>query len=1089
MTIIPHGSKKVRRVLILALLPLILGFTLSAPPVQASAVEIEGVIMNHGLGEEVGINQSLNFEVNVSTFGLRKSSTEATCRISISNSSGVVEVLPAQTQNISANGYHIFQFNTIANYSTGHYNATASVAYDNVSISRNRSFKVVSLAPLGLRMAHPDFAPGETATFLQGMGNPGSVDANATVKVWVIYDDPDSQDRIEATEPPKSETIRGGRNKSMDLLWSVPSSLGACDYTNSSRYSTYSNWRYTTSDWFLGNTLAPINLSYAEVNNKVTDGYRASGLDQVEVAPGDQVSGGIQLLNRGFNDTVIHEVRAWVEDQEGNKITTLSPTGDPNSVGKSYIHNNLPSANITNCSQLSNYTIALRGSRSFSFAGALPEDVSLNPSYKVSFGVDYGFPSEDFPSEGDSWNILQNYSFEVVKAEVSKLDMYREVALGVDQKITPQIKNLGKNKIDSLSLYTKVYSPHGEVKNFSDNVKGLEGEETANFTYSWDIPGATLGRYTVNSTLTYATGAWHTLSKGFRRVFLPVVNVSAPPVAPYESSNIGVVVNNSGPTRATMVNLSSRVLASKNFYLGAFNNVSLQNQSAHSFNFSFYFDPLNEENGSFPVEVHREYGHLSYSANETNITLLPLGVKSFSPPAKAVANRSFRSEVELENIASSPVNVALNLTADNTGANYTTLTVPPGVHKYELGANLSSTGQHNLLLMLSYPSLPAPLERSGSVTLFPPRAELSVEKVSFSPSSPREGDDLEVVATLLNNGTSAANSVPVSLVVNGTPYATKNISLGVGSQDNVSLRWSSVGPGTHNLSVFIDPNDEIVESNEIDNQANFTVAVSEKVMLGGGGGRIGGKEKPPQARIPWFARDYLNHTLGEEEFLDLLEDSGKLYTARKYSYPEDNLIASAVPLATGGIALPESIAGEVFGGKGIFAGDEDIYHLAADHLRSTLGGSVIVVARGDNPVDALAGSHFASMVDGRILFTRSDELPRTTLKTIASLKPRQVYIVGGKEAISREVQSRIHSYSYSVERIGGEDRYETSMLIARKSQDIKKFRVAVVTSGMEPNPYAPVVARLVNAPLIYYDDGAGPEVKEYLESYRHLIWL
>ncbi|MCP3740132.1 cell wall-binding repeat-containing protein [Rossellomorea sp. BNER] len=93
---------------------------------------------------------------------------------------------------------------------------------------------------------------------------------------------------------------------------------------------------------------------------------------------------------------------------------------------------------------------------------------------------------------------------------------------------------------------------------------------------------------------------------------------------------------------------------------------------------------------------------------------------------------------------------------------------------------------------------------------------------------------------------------------------------------------------------------------------------------------------------------------------------------------------------------------------------------------------VVVLARGDNYADALAGIPLAKKYDAPLLLTGTASLPDSTLAEIKRLGVKKVYILGGTVAINASVQSKLKSQGLEVERIKGENRFETAAIIAKE---------------------------------------------------------
>lgn len=94
----------------------------------------------------------------------------------------------------------------------------------------------------------------------------------------------------------------------------------------------------------------------------------------------------------------------------------------------------------------------------------------------------------------------------------------------------------------------------------------------------------------------------------------------------------------------------------------------------------------------------------------------------------------------------------------------------------------------------------------------------------------------------------------------------------------------------------------------------------------------------------------------------------------------------------------------------------------------------VVLARGDQFPDALAGVPLASYKRGPLLLTDPRSLDSATLGEIRRVIPgdhtHTVYILGGPNAISPSIQTKLESLGYNVVRYGGADRFATALQIA-----------------------------------------------------------
>ncbi|NUR29324.1 MAG: cell wall-binding repeat-containing protein, partial [Catenulispora sp.] len=99
----------------------------------------------------------------------------------------------------------------------------------------------------------------------------------------------------------------------------------------------------------------------------------------------------------------------------------------------------------------------------------------------------------------------------------------------------------------------------------------------------------------------------------------------------------------------------------------------------------------------------------------------------------------------------------------------------------------------------------------------------------------------------------------------------------------------------------------------------------------------------------------------------------------------------------------------------------------------------VVLARGDQFPDALAGVPLAAAVKGPLLLTDPKTLTPDTEKEIQRVLPRggTVNVLGLSGAVSDAVAGRLTQLGYHVVRHGGEDRYATARAIATKLHSAK----------------------------------------------------
>jgi putative cell wall-binding protein len=145
----------------------------------------------------------------------------------------------------------------------------------------------------------------------------------------------------------------------------------------------------------------------------------------------------------------------------------------------------------------------------------------------------------------------------------------------------------------------------------------------------------------------------------------------------------------------------------------------------------------------------------------------------------------------------------------------------------------------------------------------------------------------------------------------------------------------------------------------------------------------------------------------------------------------------------------------------------------------------VVLARGDNFPDALAGVPLAKRNRGPLLLTQPGALNVATQNEITRVLPRgkTIYILGGYQAVSLSAENKLRSLNYNVVRYGGADRFQTSLLIAEKGMG-SPHQVVVATGLDFPDALSagPLAADEGNAILLSNGKTLDPATKAYIAA-------
>ncbi len=150
----------------------------------------------------------------------------------------------------------------------------------------------------------------------------------------------------------------------------------------------------------------------------------------------------------------------------------------------------------------------------------------------------------------------------------------------------------------------------------------------------------------------------------------------------------------------------------------------------------------------------------------------------------------------------------------------------------------------------------------------------------------------------------------------------------------------------------------------------------------------------------------------------------------------------------------------------------------------------VVLARGDEFPDALAGVPLAYDRNGPLLLTLTDSLQEDTAAEINRVLPEDgtIYILGGTAAISDEVMQELSDEGYTVERLSGLGRFETAIAVAEeliKSPTASAEEVFLATGFDFPDALAASSpAALRHAPILLTRTEQLPEcTADFLEEH------
>lgn len=144
-----------------------------------------------------------------------------------------------------------------------------------------------------------------------------------------------------------------------------------------------------------------------------------------------------------------------------------------------------------------------------------------------------------------------------------------------------------------------------------------------------------------------------------------------------------------------------------------------------------------------------------------------------------------------------------------------------------------------------------------------------------------------------------------------------------------------------------------------------------------------------------------------------------------------------------------------------------------------------ILANKDSYPDVLSAVPFAKQLGAPILLTNEKSTPKEVINEFKRLNVKKVIIVGGQGAI-KDIQEKELKKEFDIERIGGSNRYETSLIIAEKMMKNGSKSIVEVASGeiFADALSMSMMATADNAPIILLNSNSlSPSAKSFLEKY------
>ena len=148
---------------------------------------------------------------------------------------------------------------------------------------------------------------------------------------------------------------------------------------------------------------------------------------------------------------------------------------------------------------------------------------------------------------------------------------------------------------------------------------------------------------------------------------------------------------------------------------------------------------------------------------------------------------------------------------------------------------------------------------------------------------------------------------------------------------------------------------------------------------------------------------------------------------------------------------------------------------------------VIVNGEDKSMVDGLTATPLASIKNSPILLSSNEKLPQKTVEELKRLNPSKVIVIGGNNSMPNLVVEAIKAVNskISVQRIGGDTRYQTSINIAKeidKTNNVSKLYIGAGNGEADSLSIASLAGKEKTPIVLTQKDGVDSEAEQFIKS-------
>ncbi|RDY22799.1 cell wall-binding repeat-containing protein [Romboutsia maritimum] len=154
-----------------------------------------------------------------------------------------------------------------------------------------------------------------------------------------------------------------------------------------------------------------------------------------------------------------------------------------------------------------------------------------------------------------------------------------------------------------------------------------------------------------------------------------------------------------------------------------------------------------------------------------------------------------------------------------------------------------------------------------------------------------------------------------------------------------------------------------------------------------------------------------------------------------------------ITLAVGSLSVTKLNAQEIKLSSASLVGESRFETAIKISTQGWSSSSEVIIVNDESIADALSATPFAKVRNIPILLTNKSKLDSNTKEELKRLGVKKAYLIGGTSVLDEDLENQIKKEEISIERICGEDRYLTSLELAKKLNNTKKISQIAIVNG------------------------------------------